>query len=461
MRHYEDTACATLGTRHARDTAVVPMLLAHWSLFVGILLITMVLVSTLLARLPLSSAMIYLALGYALGPGGIAVIAPDPMRHAGTLEAITEVALLISLFATGLKLGVPLRDRSWALPLRLAFPTMALTVALIAAIGVWSLGLSAGAAVLLGGILAPTDPVLASSLQSGHGSRPDRVRFSLAAEGGLNDGSAFPFVLLGMGLIGLHELGGGWRWSVADLLWAPAGGIAIGTALGALIGKLIVRLRTRHHTAVGLNEFLSLGLIASAYGTAQLLMASGFLAVFAAGLALRRVEEQPLAGSVSLDLAPPLAHASDHASAERATHSHHASATMTHAVLEFSEQLEKLAELAIVLIIGAMLPYATGLAGLWWFVPVLLLLLRPVAVAAGLAGNPVHPHQKAMIGWFGIRGVGSVFYLMYALHHGVSGALAQQLVTLTLITVAASILLHGISAHPAMTWYERRRSKPA
>lgn len=431
------------------------MSVASWSLFIGILLITMVLAGSLLARLPLSSAMIYLGLGYALGPGGVGVITPDPIRHAGTLELMAEVAVLISIFAVGLKLGVPLLDRRWILPLRLAFPSMAITVGLIAAVGVWGLNLPLGAAVLLGGILAPTDPVLASGVQSESGASPDRVRFSLAGEGALNDGSAFPFVLLGLGLLGQYELGAGaWRWWALDLLWATAGGLVIGALLGALIGKLVVYLRTRHQNAVGLDEFLSLGLLAISYGIAQLCAASGFLAVFAAGLALNRVRERPLAGSVSLDRMRNR-HDDDHG--DRATHSHHASATMTQAVQGFNSQLEHLAELAIVLVIGAMLPYATASANLWWFIPLLFLVLRPLAVLAGMAGKPTPGHQRAMIGWFGIRGIGSVFYLMFALHHGVSGPLAQDLVTLTLVTVAASIIAHGVSVQPLMKWYAKRK----
>jgi NhaP-type Na+/H+ or K+/H+ antiporter len=330
---------------------------------------------------------------------------------------------------------------------------MAITVGLVAVVGVWALHLSLGASVLLGGILAPTDPVLASHIQSKSGTAPDPVRFSLAAEGALNDGSAFPFVLLGLGMMGLHELGvGGWRWWVVDLLWTIAGGLIIGAVLGMLIGKLVVHLRTRHHSAIGLDAFLSLGLIATSYGIAQLCLASGFLAVFSAGLALHRVREQPLPGTVSLDLAP---NTREHGHGDRATHSHHASATMAHAVQGFNEQLERLAELAIVLIIGAMLPYATLSANLLWFIPLLFFILRPVAILAGMTGYPISRRQCAMIGWFGIRGVGSVFYLMYALHHGVSGPLAQELVTITLATVAVSIFAHGVSAVPLMKWYAR------
>ncbi len=126
------------------------MSLAQWSLFVGALLVTMVLAGTLLGRLPLSSAMVYLALGWLLGPQGVDVLRPDPLAHAPTLERLAEGALLISLFAVGLRLGVPLNDRRWRLPLRLAFVSMAAMVALVAAVGVWLLALPLGAAVLLG-----------------------------------------------------------------------------------------------------------------------------------------------------------------------------------------------------------------------------------------------------------------------------------------------------------------------
>lgn len=425
------------------------MSFASWSLFVGVLLITMVLVGTLLDRLPLSGAMIYLALGYAIGPGGFGVLTPDPYLYAGGLELVTEAALLISLFSVGLKLGVPLTDRRWVLPLRLAFPAMVLTVGMIAAVGYWGMGLSLGAAVLLGAILAPTDPVLASGVPSDPGANPDRVGFSLAGEGALNDGSAFPFVLLGLGLMGLHEIGaGGWRWWVVDLLWSTGGGLVIGAALGVMVGQLVVHLRTRHQNAVGFDEFLSLGLVATAYGVAQWFLASGFLAVFAAGLALSRVRERPLLGTVPHDLAAPVKES-------WATHSHHASSAMTRAVKGFNHQLEKLAELGIVLVIGALLPYAAPSATLWWFVPLLFLVIRPLAVFAGTLGGALAWRPRAMMAWFGIRGIGSVFYLLYALFHGVSGPLAGQLLSLTLGTVVASIVLHGVSVLPLMNWYHR------
>lgn len=147
-----------------------------------------------------------------------------------------------------------------------------------------------------------------------------------------------------------------------------------------------------------------------------------------------------------------------HGHIDLAVHSHHASATMTQAVQGFNEQLEKLAELGVVLVIGAMLPYATGSGHLFWFIPALLVILRPVSVLIGMAGNPDAIPQRAIIAWFGIRGIGSVFYLMFTIHHGISGPLAQELISLTLQTVAASIVVHGISVLPLMKWYARRKA---
>ncbi|HZR04144.1 MAG TPA: cation:proton antiporter [Burkholderiales bacterium] len=398
----------------------------------------------------MSSAIVYLGVGYGLGPGGLGVITPDPVRYVDLLRPVAEAAVLISLFTVGLKMGVPLLDRRWLLPVRLASMSMAITVALIAAVGVWGLNMPLGAAVLLGAILAPTDPVLASGVQMQPGPKPDQVRFSLAGEGGLNDGTAFPFVMLALGLLGLHDLGGGgWRWWVLDLLWATLGGLFIGGALGALIGWMVVRLRTRQGGTAGWDEFLSLGLVACAYGAAQLSQASGFLGVFAAGLALQRVKEQPRTGTSALDVQSRTLEART----DWATHSHHASLAMTRAVQGFNEQLEKVAELGIVVIVGAMLPYIAPSLALWWFIPLLLVVVRPLAVLPSTAGERLSADQRLLVGWFGIRGIGSVFYLLFAIQSGVSGALAQELATLTLGTVAASILVHGVSVQPLMRRY--------
>ncbi len=435
------------------------MPLAIWALIIGAILITMALLGTLLKRLPLSPGILYLAIGYALGPAGWALMAPDPLLHSADLEKMAEVALLISLFAVGLKLGVPLRDKRWYLPLRLAFPAMALTVMFVAAIGVFLFGLPMGAAILLAAILAPTDPVLASDVQVEDSSDRDRLRFSLTAEGGLNDGAAFPVVMLALGVLGLYDVGGGWRWLVVDVLWAIAGGLAIGGASGALIGKLVLHLRTRHQEAVGLDEFLALGLIAIAYGVAQLSFASGFLAVFAAGLALQRIKEHSKLGVPSSAANVKFVRGVEN-ERELATHSDHAGSYMMNAVQGFNGQLERLAELAVVMVAGAMLSYTYLPPKAVWFLLLLFFLARPAAVWLGLVGAPgVSRDQRMLISWFGIRGVGSIFYLMYAINHGLPEPLAKELIAITLTTVAASVVLHGISVTPLMSLYTRRKTR--
>ncbi|MEK6212211.1 MAG: cation:proton antiporter [Pseudomonadota bacterium] len=434
------------------------MSFAIWAIIIGALLTTMALSGSLLKRIPLSTAMLYLAAGVGLGPAGWALMTPHPLLHSAILERMTEVAVLISLFAAGLKLGLPLSNKHWRMPVRLAFVSMTLTVALIVVIGVFGLGLSLGAAVLLGGILAPTDPVLASDVQVKNAGDRDRLRFSLTAEGGLNDGAAFPFVMLGLGLLGLHGLGtGGWHWLAIDVFWAIAGGLLIGGALGALIGKLVVYLRSRHKESVGLDEFLALGLIALAYGVAVLSHAYGFLAVFAAGLALQRVKEQDVGdGRAAVG---PADLPSKQTQEERATDPEHASAYMMQAVRGFNEQLERIGEVAVVLVVGAMLAFTTVAASTAWFVLLLFVVVRPVSVWLGLLGAPISRDQRILISWFGIRGIGSIYYLMYAINHDLPRPLAEQIIAITLTTVTVSIVLHGISVTPLMDLYARRKAR--
>jgi len=437
------------------------MLFAIWTLIIGALLIGMALSGTLLKRLPLSTALLYLAAGYGLGPAGLALMAPDPLAYTVLLERMAEVAVLISLFAVGLKLGLPLSNKGWRLPVRLATVSMTLTVALIAAVGVMGLGLSLGAAILLGAILAPTDPVLASDVQVEEANDRDRVRFSLTGEGALNDGAAFPFVMLGLGLLGLHDLGAdGWRWFAVDVLWAITGGLGIGWALGTLVGRLVVYLRSRHQESVGFDEFLALGLIALTYGLAILGHTYGFLAVFAAGLALRRVKEQP--GAVSPTAVRETGLQSKQAHAALATHAEYASAYMMQEVQGFNERLERIAEVAVVLVVGAMLPFIDHLpANAAGFLLLLFLVVRPLSVGLGLLGAPVSGDQRILISWFGIRGIGSIYYLMYAINHGLPRSLAEEIIALTLATVVVSIVVHGISVTPLMSLYARRKARPS
>jgi NhaP-type Na+/H+ or K+/H+ antiporter len=437
-----------------------PDLFTLGCLIAGLLLVAMTLGSSFLTRLPLSAAMLYLALGVALGPMGWSLLRFDALKNTDVLERVTEVAVLISLFNSGMKLELPLRHARWRIPVQLATVSMLLTVAAVTVVGVYLLKLPLGAAVLLGAILAPTDPVLASDVQVADPTDRDRLRFGLTGEGGLNDGTAFPLVMLGLGLLGLHELGfdaggGFWRWWTVDVLWATVGGLGLGYVLGTVVGRLIIYLRMRHHEALDSDEFIALGLIALTYGVALLCQTYGFLAVFAAGLALRRINEFPNAlPPVPAGGADPAGNLSPNQI--RAT-GHEAPARMMHAVVRFNSQLERFAEIGIVLAVGVLLATVDFKPAVLWFVPLLFLVIRPLAVWFGLLGTPVRGQQRRLMAWFGIRGIGSLYYLLFAINHGLAPELAKVLLSITLSVVVASVVAHGVSVTPLMRRYEKRK----
>ncbi len=429
----------------------------------GTLLIAKTLMGSFISRLPLSAAMVYLGVGVAIGPLGLGLIRLDALKDVVLLERLTEIAVLISLFTSGLKLELPLKDRRWRIPLQLASVSMVVTVGAITAVGVYLLGLSLGASVLLGAILAPTDPVLASDVQVANPGDRDRLRFGLTGEGGLNDGTAFPFIMLGLGLLGLHELGdssgftgisgfAGWRWWVVDVAWAVFGGLGLGYALGALVGRAIIYLRTRHLEALGSDEFIALGLIALTYGLALLSLAYGFLAVFAAGLALRRIDATPAPTEVSDSEKSALSEGDREATGTDAP------AHLMQEVQRFNTQLESFAEVGIVLAVGVLLATVQFRAEVLWFIPLLFLVIRPAAVAIGLVGTPVRGSQRRLMAWFGIRGIGSLYYLFYAISHEIEPALAQRLLSITLAVVMASVIAHGLSVTPLMRRYEDKKA---
>ena len=371
------------------------------------------------------------------------------------LEFATEVAVLISLFTVGLTLRVPVGDRMWRLPVKLAVNSMLVTVALLAGAAVFFLGFSTATALVLAAILAPTDPVLASEVQLREPGDRDRLRFSLSGEGGLNDGMAFPLVLLGLGLLGAHDLGQfGSRWLLLDVVWASLAGLGSGWLCGLLIGKLVVYLRQAYREALGMEEFLVLGSIALAYGIAHLCAGNGFLAVFAAGLALRRIEHLNSGASApaAVSVSPQAAAASAAASAPDT-----APAYMAHALLGFNKQLERIAEFAVVLCVGGMLSALAWSTRAMALALLLFLVIRPAATLIGTLGSRMSKAQRRLICWFGIRGVGSIYYLAYAIGHGLSRAVAEQFATLVLGVVAASVVLHGVSATPLMQWYKTRQ----
>jgi NhaP-type Na+/H+ or K+/H+ antiporter len=436
-------------------------MIAAWSIFAGVLLVWVALSSSLLKRSPVSTAILYLGAGALVGPLGFAMLEVDPLGgESPIVEHLAEIAVSFSLFAAGLKMRVPPRDRRWWLPIRLASITMILTVAAIAVVGVVVIGLPWGGAILLGAVLAPTDPVLAADVQVEAPGDDDALRFGLTGEAGFNDGAAFPFVMLGLGLLGLHDLGeGGWRWLAVDVLWAIAGALAVGGALGAAMAHLVLYLRKTHREALGLDDFLALGLMALSYGVALALHAYAFLAVFAAGVALRAVERR-LSEERGQD-GPRHDVPEEHPNEDQAADPDEAHAHMAAAVLVSAEQFERIGEAVLVVLVGSMLIPAHLTWNALWFVPLVMLVIRPAAVWLGLLGAPIQTAQRHLICWFGIRGIGSVYYLMYAENHGLPDGVARPLLTLVLATIAASIVVHGITVTPLMRWYERRQRTAA
>lgn len=418
---------------------------AQWFALVGALLLVIGVASTLLKRVPVTSAMLYLGVGLLLGPTGVDAFRFNPLREAPLLEVLTEVAVLISLFSAGVKMPVPFAVAAWRAPLLLATLSMALTVGLVAAFAFYALGLPLGAGILLGAIVAPTDPVLATDVQSRHPGDRDRLRFTLTSEAGMNDGTAFPFVMLGLGLLGLHDLGEvGVRWLLVDVVWGIAGGVAMGVLAGWALARLGWWLRGAQQKRHLLDDFLGLGLIALVYGVSLQLHTLGFLAVFFAAVALRQTEmklsaraaQQVVAVPVDLPSEPP--------------------PSVSGGSLVFKEHLERLSELLLVLLLGGSLyldSWSWSAVGLALF---LFGVARPLSVLVGLLGTRTPRRMLGMTGWFGVRGIGSLYYLMYAIQHGLPEPLALQLMHFTLIVVAMSIVLHGLSVKPLMNLVWRR-----
>lgn len=409
-----------------------------WYVLVGSVLFSMGLFAARLGGMPITSAILYLVVGVLVGPTVFNLFHFNPLKSAAWLEVITEIAVLISLYTCGLKLKVPLRSRLWRIPLRLATISMVVGIALVAGFAHWVLAMPWGAAILIGALLAPTDPVLATDVQVRRPGDNDRLRFGLTAEAGLNDGTAFPFVMLGLGLLGLHDIGDGGRWLLVDVLWASAAGIGLGALLGAGVARLVFTLRVHRRETRFMDDFLGLGLIALTNGLALAISAYAFLAVFAAAVALRQTEQHLMARH---------RHRLDPAD-RRAI-------SLADSSMHFNEQLERIGEVLLILLLGGSL-----FVNSWRWDAVLVavfvfVVARPLAVYLGLIGSDVARQTRHYMAWFGVRGIGSLYYLMYAISHGLDQALALQILSITLIVVTLSIIVHGMSVRPLMRRYGR------
>nr|WP_293145190.1 MULTISPECIES: sodium:proton antiporter [unclassified Microcoleus] len=394
-------------------------------LVIGILLLTVTLGSGWISRLPVSYALIYLIVGIGLGPYGLKLVELRP--EAQFLERLTEFVVIVSLFSCGLKMNRPLQPWAWNSTARLLGFLMPISILAVAAIAHWFIKLDWGPAILLGAILAPTDPVLASEVQLADIDDRDELRFGLTSEGGLNDALAFPFVYFGIYALKDNNWPNWFsQWVAVDLLWAGASGIVMGILVAKAVTWIDRRLQRYRPADELMEDFIALSTILLTYSLTEVVNGYGFLAVFVAGIVVQRSYRDP---------EKPLSQ------------------------LHFTERIEKLMEVGTILILGSMLrlealvahgSYALLIAGL------LIFLIRPVGAWISTIGSRLHPASRWLCGWFGIRGVGSIYYLTYAFGHGLKGEIGEKIAWITFTTIVISVIVHGISATPLMNWYERR-----
>lgn len=352
---------------------------------------------------------------------------PSPLVHKAFAVHLTELGVILSLMGVGLKIDrVPGLFR-WEVVWRLLGVSMLLTIAATAFLSWWVLGLHPAAAVLLGVVLSPTDPVLAADVQVGEPDDEEdhEVRFALTAEAGMNDALAFPFTYFALRLAGDYGNSSDWfvHWLLIDVGYRLTVGICIGILLGMLLARILLRLpmqtdRQRMRTGVG-----ALAATFLIYGSAEILEGYGFLAVIVGALVIRHQKQ-----------------------ADQAHRSLHI----------FAEQCEQLLMAAAIFCLGGAL--AGGiLAPLTWEAVVVcvafVLIVRPFAGMIGLIGcKRVTLSERCIISFFGVRGIGSFFYLAYALHHA-NFSNEDYLWAVTSLVVVISIFVHGILAAPVVKRY--------
>ncbi len=404
---------------------------------IGLLLLAVTLGSGWISRLPLSFAIIYLVVGIFLGPYGFGLIQlrQNEVFNAELLERLAEFVVIISVFSCGLKITRPLRLDVWNITARLIVFLMPISIFALAVVGKLFLGMSWGEAILLGAILAPTDPVLASEVQLVDTNDQDELRFGLTSEGGLNDALAFPFVYFGIYAL-KDDNWGNWLtyWITVDLIWAIAAGIIMGIIIPKAIVLIDQKIQKRRSADELMEDFVAISIILITYSLTEVVNGYGFLAVFVAGLVVQRSysnSHKPLAQ------------------------------------LEFIERIEKLLEVGTILLLGSILLFEPMLKFATQSLLVIIslfLIIRPLGVwISTISKHPLdshrrklHPIARLLFGWFGIRGVGSLYYLAYAFGNGLEGVAAEKIAWITYTTIIVSVVLHGISATPLMKWYERK-----
>ncbi len=386
-----------------------------------------------LKRHPLTFPIAYVAVGMLLYALPLPLPSADPLRFPKVAEQLTELALLVALVGAGLRIDTRVDAPPWRLTWRLLCISMPLTIGMGCLLGHYLLELPLPAALLLGAILAPTDPVLATDVQvSGPGEgREDNVRFALTSEAGLNDALAFPFVRLAVLAAAASGMNIDWgSWLLRDVLWRTVGAAVLGGALGYGLMYAIFRSERAPTLARSSDGLTALAITLAVYGVAELCHTYGFLAVFVAAVVIRQQE-----------------------------HAHHYHETLN----LFAEQCERSLMAVLLLLLGGAVVGGLLVPFSWQhlaFALLFVLLVRPFVGWLGLLGSNTHPLERWTIAVFGIRGIGSFYYLAFAATHAALSDL-HALWSVVIWTVLASILLHGLSAELTMTRLDewRRRSR--
>ena len=398
----------------------------------GILTALVVWLPLALRKLPLSLPIVCIALGAALFSLPQVTLRPLPWLYPHITERFSEFVVIIALMGAGLKIDRVFRWREWAVTWRLLAVTMPLGILLITALTAWGLGLPWAIALLLAASLAPTDPVLASDIQVGPPKTgdEDEVRFGLTSEAGLNDGLAFPFVHLAIMLATVAGTGSPWfgEWISYRVVWEIVAGIGAGWLIGRAFGWLTFHVSAETKLAQTGDGLIALAATCISYGFTELIHCYGFLAVFVTALTFR------------------------------STHRDH---DFHHEMHDVTEQIERLAMMVLLLLFGGAL--VSGLFAMVTWVDVaiaivILLVVRPITGLIGLAGMKADRLEKLTLAFFGIRGVGSIYYLAYGLNH-MEVAGAQRLWGLVGVVILCSIVLHGLTVTPIMRSLDRQQGR--
>ncbi|WP_338564295.1 sodium:proton antiporter [Erwinia sp. E_sp_B04_7] len=435
-----------------------------WTAATGGLLLLMSLASGWINRGPVTAFALYLAAGIICGPWVLDLLKVDIAAHPEVAKNLTEIAMAASLFITGLKLRLPLRSQGWRMGLRLAFPGMLLTVAGVTLVAHYLTDLSWTLSLAFGAIVAPTDPVLASLISVNDARDDDNLRVSLSSEAGMNDGTALPLLMLAVMLLttqGDFTLVDFGQWALIDVVWAITGGLGIGFVLGRFVGQYITHLRHTYQD-VAPNDFLALALIALSYAAAQALDASGFLAAFAAGVGLRRAEmrviyRQPADDFKDSENRPPAEVLVNPHIRHEAGETNPASTVglVVGDALSFGDTVERLFAAGIIIVLGVTLAHHWDPQGLL-MAALLFVVIRPVSVWIATMGMQAPRAQRLIIGWLGIRGIGSINYIAWAYTHGAGGGEVTRMADMAFTLIVASVVVHGVSVTPVLNWRQAR-----